>query len=306
MTTGIPSPTFYMGIDGGGTACRVRLTDAGGRVLAQARSGSANVFQSAEVSWQSIDAATAEVLAEAGLPAQTRQQLVVAAGLAGSEFASAAEQFLQREHGFAHFDLYNDGQIACVGAHGGADGSLLIVGTGIIGFNYSAAGWRRVSGWGFPLDDAASGAWLGLQAVRRALAQRDGLASASPLTAAVWAQFDNSASALIGWAQKARSVDYGQLAPLVVRCFEQQDVHAQAIVSEQTQVLDQLLDALQQPPQPLVVQGGLADFVSAQLAPRHRQRLRAPQGDALDGALRLARAVSQPLPQPSPQEGSAH
>lgn len=300
MTTGTSLPTFYMGIDGGGTACRVRLTDADGQVLAQARSGSANVFQSADVSWQSIDAATTEVLTQAGLPAQARQQLVVVAGLAGSEFESAAAQFLQREHGFAHFELYNDGQIACVGAHDGADGTLLIVGTGIIGFNYSGGNWRRVSGWGFPLDDAASGAWLGLQAVRRALAQRDGLALASALTEAVWARFKGSDSDLIGWAQKARSVDYGQLAPEVVRCFEQGDAHAQAIVAEQTRVLDQLLDALQQPAQPLVVQGGLADFVSAHLAARHRERLREPQGDALDGALRLARRSIQV----SPRQGS--
>ncbi|PTY38043.1 hypothetical protein BGP77_16440 [Saccharospirillum sp. MSK14-1] len=293
MTAGTSLPTLYMGIDGGGTACRVRLTDADGQVLAHARSGSANVFQSADVSWQSIDAATAQVLTQAGLPAQARQQLVVAAGLAGSEFESAAAQFLQRDHGFAHFDLYNDGQIACVGAHGGADGTLLIVGTGIIGFNYNAGDWRRVSGWGFPLDDAASGAWLGLQAVRRALAQRDGLAPSSALTEAVWARFEDSGSGLIGWAQKARSVDYGQLAPMVVACFEQNDPHAHAIVAEQTRVLDELLDALQQPPQPLVVQGGLAAFVSAHLAARHRDRLREPKGDALDGALRLARLSSR-------------
>lgn len=282
-------PTFYMGIDGGGTTCRVRLTDADGRVLAQSCSGSANVFQSADISWQSIDAATSDALAQAGLSAQSRQQLVVVAGLAGSEFESAATQFLQREHGFAHFELYNDGQIACVGAHGGADGSLLIVGTGIIGFNHSAGNWRRVSGWGFPLDDAASGAWLGQQAVRRALAQRDGLALVSALTEAVWARFDGSDSALIGWAQKARSVDYGQLAPLVVDCYARGDVHAQSIVAEQLQWLDQLLDGLQQPPQALVVQGGLADFVTGQLASRHREWLCKPQGDALDGALSLAR-----------------
>jgi len=301
MTTGTSLPTFYMGIDGGGTACRVRLTDADGQVLAQARSGSANVFQSAEVSWQSIDAATTDALAQAGLPPEARQQLVVVAGLASAEFESAAAQFLQREHGFAHFELFNDGQIACVGAHGGADGTLLIVGTGIIGFNYNAGNWHRVSGWGFPLDDAASGAWLGLQAIRRALAQRDGLAPASELTEAVWARFDGSDSGLIGWAQKARSVDYGQLAPLVLRCFEQGDAHAQAIVADQAQVLDQLLDVLQQPAQPLVVQGGLAEFVSARLAARHRERLREPEGDALDGALRLARG-SNPFSQ---RQGSA-
>lgn len=292
MTTGTQWPTLFMGIDGGGTACRVRLVDDQGRVLAQARSGSANVFQSAEVSWQSIDDATQQALQQAGLPPQARQNLVVAAGLAGSEFDSAAERFLAREHGFARFDLYNDGQIACVGAHGGADGTLLIVGTGIIGFNRHAGQWRRVSGWGFPLDDAASGAWLGLLAVRKALAQRDGLAEQSALTQAIWSHFDDSASGLIGWAQSARSVDYGQFAPLVTQGYQQGDVHAQAIIAEQIEVLNAQLDALQQPVQPLVIQGGLADFVCPLLAERHRQCLIQPLGDALDGALSLARQGS--------------
>ncbi|WP_108123979.1 BadF/BadG/BcrA/BcrD ATPase family protein [Saccharospirillum mangrovi] len=292
MTTGTQLPTLYMGIDGGGTACRVRLADAQGRVLAEARSGSANVFQSADISWQSINEATELALQQADLPAQARQSLVVAAGLAGSEFDSASERFLAREHGFARFDLYNDGQIACVGAHGGDDGTLLIVGTGIIGFNFCAGEWRRVSGWGFPLDDAASGAWLGLQAVRKALAQRDGLADSTALTQAVWSHFDDSASGLIGWAQSARSVDYGLFAPLVTQGYVQGDVHAQAIVAEQINVLNAQLDALQQPMLPLVVQGGLADFVCPLLADRHRQLLRNPQGDALDGALSLARQGS--------------
>lgn len=289
MTTGPQSPALYLGIDGGGTACRVRLADADGRVLAEARNGSANVFQSAEVSWQSIDQATEAVLAEAGLEPADRARLAVVAGLAGSEFDSAASRFLERPHGFRRFELLNDGQIACVGAHGGEDGTLLVVGTGIIGFSYRHGQWRRVSGWGFPLDDAGSGAWLGLEAVRRALWQRDGLVAASGLTEAVWARFGGSDSELIGWAQQARSVDYGRLAPLVVDGYEQADPHAERIVARQSQVLDELLDTLQDPPQPLVVQGGLAPFVSRHLAERHRDRLREPRGDALDGALRLAR-----------------
>lgn len=282
------SAPLFMGIDGGGTSCRARLAGANGRILAEARTGSANIYQCAQTSWASIDEATAQVLKAAGLAPSDRARIEVVAGLAGSEIDSARETFLARPHGFADLHLLNDGQIACVGAHAGEDGTLLVVGTGVIGIGFSQGEWRRVSGWGFPLDDRGSGAWLGQQAVRHALWQYDGLIEASGLTRSVWEQFPESISGLIGWAQSARSVDYGKLAPLVVDWYEKADPHAIHIVERQAHILDGLLDALQQPPQPLVVLGGLSGFVSKLLAERHRSRLRTARGDALDGALRLA------------------
>ena len=282
------SAPLFMGIDGGGTSCRVRLADAEGRILANARAGSANVYQSAEVSWASIDQATEDALSQAGLPGEARGRIEVVAGLAGSEIDSAANRFLARPHGFSRFHLLNDGQIACVGAHAGEDGAMLVVGTGIIGIAHHENEWRRVSGWGFPLDDRGSGAWLGQQAVRYALWQNDGLVSPSGMTEAVWEQYSGSMGGLIGWAQEAKSVDYGKLAPLVVDWYEKSDPHAVRIVERQMEVINALLDALQQPPQPLVVLGGLGPFVSARLAERHQAQLRPSQGDALDGALRLA------------------
>ncbi len=282
------SAPLFMGIDGGGTSCRVRLADAEGRILANARAGSANVYQSAEVSWASIDQATEDALSQAGLPGEARGRIEVVAGLAGSEIDSAATRFLARPHGFSRFHLLNDGQIACVGAHAGEDGAMLVVGTGIIGIAHHENEWRRVSGWGFPLDDRGSGAWIGQQAVRYALWQNDGLVSPSGMTEAVWEQYSGSMGGLIGWAQEAKSVDYGKLAPLVVDWYEKSDPHAVRIVERQMKVINDLLDALQQPPQPLVVLGGLGPFVSARLAERHQAQLRPSQGDALDGALRLA------------------
>ncbi|WP_028670964.1 BadF/BadG/BcrA/BcrD ATPase family protein [Saccharospirillum impatiens] len=291
MKTADSAPLF-MGIDGGGTSCRVRLADRQGHILAEARAGSANVYQSVETSWRSIDQATAEALHAAGFQPQDRSHVIVVAGLAGSEIDSAAAGFLQRPHGFAQFELLNDGQIACLGAHGGSDGVLLIVGTGVVGVSSQQGQWRQVSGWGFPLDDGGSGAWLGLQAVRHALWQRDGLVDASDLTQAVWALHDDSVSGLIGWAQQAQSVDYGKLAPLVMNWYDQADPIARQIVSAQLDILNRLLDVLMPMPQPLAVMGGLAARVSPLLAERHRSHLRTAQGDALDGALRLALARS--------------
>ena len=279
---------LYMGIDGGGTSCRVRLADATGKPLAEARTGSANVYQDANQAWRSVDEATNLVLQKAGLAAADRARLHVVAGLAGSEISRAADAFLSQVSGFAQFELLNDGQIACVGAHAGQPGVLLVVGTGVIGFRWTSAGWHQVSGWGFPLDDIGSGAWLGQQAVRAALWQRDGLLAASGLTEAVWQYFNQELDGLIGWAQSALSVDYGKLAPLVVDWYEQADPNAQQIVEQQRQRLGQLLDALHQPGLPIVISGGLSDFVVQGLTAHHRQWLRPAQGDALDGALRLA------------------
>ena len=47
-------PPLYLGIDGGGTKCRVRLENAQGTLLAEAVSGAANIATSVEVAQQSI------------------------------------------------------------------------------------------------------------------------------------------------------------------------------------------------------------------------------------------------------------
>lgn len=283
--------TYLIGIDGGGTSCRARITDRHGTILGEAQAGSANIFQDVDLAWRSVHQAVTEAFANASLPATCAQSSVLVAGLAGAEAPAAVADFLHRARdSFADISLLSDAQIACLGAHAGEDGAIFIVGTGAIGVAQDQGQWRRVGGWGFPLNDLGSGAWLGQQAVRAALDQRDGIITRSALTDSIWKIFPAGTDELISWSQMANSGDYGSFAPLVFKAVAAHDPVAEALIAEQIQLLSRQMLALPAHGRGLCLMGGLAEIIASKL-PQEIQIRRVPAlGDALSGALYCAQA----------------
>ena len=69
--------------------------------------------------------------------------------------------------------------IACLGAHGGRDGGIVIAGTGSVGLAMVNGREFRIGGYGFPISDEGSGAEIGLHAIRLALRAHDKRITAS-------------------------------------------------------------------------------------------------------------------------------
>ncbi|EAR07756.1 BadF/BadG/BcrA/BcrD ATPase family protein [Reinekea blandensis] len=285
---------YYIGLDGGGTRCRARIADTQGNTLGEAVSGSANVFQNAKQAWQSVQSAISDANQQAGLSSSELTQAIIVAGLAGAEVNSCASEFLSLVQGFQHFTLLTDAQIACLGAHNGQDGAIYIVGTGAIGIAFESGHWRRVSGWGFPLDDIGSGAWLGQQAVRAALRAHDGVTPASDMTNQVWDHFNHSSENLLTWSGSANSGDYGQFSPLVTRAYKAGDPVALNIVQQQLDYLSEQMNSLVTNDLSLSLMGGLSDWIAPLLPMQLQNRLTPSQSDALTGALRYAQRGIKP------------
>ncbi|MFQ3228886.1 BadF/BadG/BcrA/BcrD ATPase family protein [Reinekea sp.] len=284
------SPLNYLiGIDGGGTRCRARITDLHGSILGEAVSGSANVFQNDALAWQSVSASIDEAIQAAKLPANARQKAYVVAGLAGAEVSSAVEKFFTHVENIGHLEILTDAQIACLGAHTLKNGAIFIVGTGTVGIAQKDEHWKKIGGWGFPLNDEGGGAWLGMQAIKVAIKQYDGLIASSCLSEKVWQKFPSGIDELVAWSQHASSGDYGQFSPLVTDAYEQNDLHAKLIIEEQAAVLTEKISALATNNIPLCLMGGLASWAQPLLPPAIQQQLKKPDGDALTGALLLAR-----------------
>jgi glucosamine kinase len=279
---------YYIGIDGGGTACRARITDDSNTSLGEATAGSANVFQNHQLAWQSVQSCVNEAANQAGLTQTDIANAIVVAGLAGAEVTSCADQFKALVQGFKEFHLLNDAQTACLGAHSGKNGAIYIVGTGSIGIAYDSGAWRRVGGWGFPLDDIGSGAWLGQQAIRTALKQLDGMTPKSAMTEKVWQQFNHQADKLITWSQTASSGQYGQFAPLVTEAFSDDDPEANSIIQTQINQISEQIKTLVTSEMPLSLMGGLAQWLTPHLPAEIQNQLTPSQGDALSGALLYA------------------
>ena len=160
-------------------------------------------------SFTQILRATDQCLEQAGV-ARNRQPIVACLALAGIGDLTGDGEVISHPHPFAGLVCTSDAQAACVGAHAGRDGGIVIVGTGSIGWANLAGQSHRVGGWGFPVSDEGSGAWLGSEAVRRVLWASDGLTPWTDLLRAIFEQFGSDPHAIVRWTSTARPRDYAQ------------------------------------------------------------------------------------------------
>ena len=282
------SAPLFLGIDGGATRCRARIADADGRTLGVGEAGPANPRLDMGGATAAILAATRDALDAAGLPADAVGRLRAGLGLAGVGQRKDRAAFARWAHPFAAMAFATDAHAALLGAHGGGDGAILILGTGSCGLALVGGREHRVGGWGFPISDAASGAWIGLASLRRALDGHDGVRPATPFTRAVMARFDDDPERAVAFQETARPGDYGALAPLA---FERADDPAAAEILDRAghdaTLLARALLATGAPRLSLL--GGVSAFLAPRLPDDVRGRIVPPAGDALAGALALAR-----------------
>lgn len=279
----------FLGVDGGGTGCRARVETADGTVLGQGFAGAAATRFGIERSWAAIDAAARAAIEEAGLDAAAIARLRAGIGVAGFGRKGAREAFEALPHPYAAIAFATDGLIACLGAHAGKDGAIVICGTGSCGLGRVEGRDLRVGGWGFPISDEGSGADLGLQAIRVALRAADGRHEASALTREVLARFGDDPLEAVAWMDRATATDYATFAPLVMRHADDGDPVGRRLVQAGAEQIDGLVRALVDGGAPRVsLIGGLSSAMEAWLAPDVRRRLSPALGDAVDGAIHLA------------------
>jgi len=285
-------PRFLVGVDGGGTGTRARLQDAAGRTLGEGQAGPSGLSQGIEQAWRHVQQAIAAAFAQAGLPLAPPQDVALGLGLAGAGVAAQHAAFLRGNPGFAPITLVNDGVTQLLGAHGGGPGLVVAAGTGSVAASRDAqGGTRQAGGWGFPVGDEGSGAWLGLHAMRHAQCVLDGRAAASALSRAVFGQVGPDAAALLAWCAGAGQAAWATLAPLVFAAADQGDAAAAALLDQAALDLARLVHALDagSPPLPIVTCGSVGERLVARWPEALRARVVQPAGDSCDGALRLLR-----------------
>lgn len=228
-----------------------------------------------------------------------------AAPTAASELAERLATLLR-----VHVAVTSDVVSAHAGALDGADGVLLIAGTGAaaLGIGDDADGVRLIDGWGPELGDFGSGSWLGREALRAVLRASSGLGPDTVLGETVGSVVGD-ASAVPGWLAEDGSLPrrLATLAPLVLDAAESGDPVAGEIAAESIRLLTaSAVAAAPDAPAPartpdapvpdaptVALHGGLTQH--AWFRSRLESALRAaeravllPAGDALDGALLLA------------------
>ncbi len=281
---------LYLGVDGGGTRCRARLTDEAGKTLGEGIAGPANIRLGAKESLSSVLDAAGQCLAAAGLP-RDHSGTVACLALAGACQPTDLDAIRKLAHPFQKVVFATDAHAACAGAHGGGNGGVIIVGTGSVGWGMVDGVCYRVGGWGFPVSDEGSGAWLGLELARRILWAHDGRTAWTGLLRAAFTRFQSDPHRIVRWMGTGRPCDFAVLAPLIVDHATRGDTAACDLMAAAASHVDALAARLAaHGVAPLSLSGGLARPLQLWLAEETRRSLVPPKNDALSGALLLARA----------------
>lgn len=269
---------FFLGVDGGGTGCRVALADARGAIIGLGAAGPANVNTDPEETRRNILAAAGQAIAGTGA---RLADLRVAMGLAGANVGAAVAR-LREGLPFARAHIATDAVTAARGALGLEDGIVAAMGTGSV----FAVQWggviRQYGGRGFLLGDEGSGAVLGRALLAEALRAEDGFVPMSPLLAEILAEF-GGIEGIIAFSFRARPVEFAALAP---RIAGGDDAAARRIFDRAVDELRGILATLQAGRDlPVVFLGGLGASYAARM---QGMEIRAPKGSALDGAVQMA------------------
>jgi glucosamine kinase len=295
--TAAPAARYLIGVDGGGTGTRVRLVDRAGHRLGQGEAGPSALAQGIEQAWSHIRQAIDNAFRSAGLPPAAEVDCAVGLGLAGAEVPIRRGRFLSFAPAYQQLVLVTDAASTLAGAHAGQPGAIVAVGTGTVGLARQADGQETsANGWGFPVGDEGSGAWLGLRAMQMAQQAFDGRQHTGALAHAVWRTAGSSRDELLAWCEHAGQQRYAELAPLVF-ATEAEDAQAAALLAAAVQAIEATVAAIDpQARLPLAMCGSLGRLFEPYLGATTRARCVKPAGDAIDGALQwLQQQARQPL-----------
>lgn len=235
----------YLGIDGGGTKCKARLEDAQGNLLAEAIAGPANAAHNLTGSVKAVLEASEKAIAKANIKGLTLNQIHAGIGLAGINIPQVKQAFLKQFLPFASWHITTDLHIACLGAHLGQDGAIVIVGTGSSGVAIHNEQQFEIGGHGFVVGDKGSGAWLGKMAISHCLETLDGITPNNLLSKQVINLLDcDSAYDLVNLTLEAKPALFASIAPLIFQLAASQQEDALLLVNQAATYINKICHRL--------------------------------------------------------------
>ncbi|CAB9494928.1 BadF/BadG/BcrA/BcrD ATPase family protein [Alteromonas macleodii] len=298
------SDLYFIGIDGGGTKCRVILQDKNGTQIGEGISGPANIMRDAELAKTSIldgvekaiesaNTSLASQNSEARLTPITLSQCVVAAGLAGANISTAKARFETWAHPFHSLHILSDLHAACVGAHNGKPCAVIIVGTGSAGTVFNEGKFTDLGGHGFPVGDFASGAWLGLKAIQHTLLCIDNIRSKDDLAKTVCAELGTTnADSIVAKCAGFNTHHYASLVPCMLPLLNEGNSQVTCIFKEGAEYLESMAQRLLgDNTYNLALIGGLSNVYVPYFSEKIRTRLQACELSPEQGAIKYAKAI---------------
>ncbi|WP_412970903.1 BadF/BadG/BcrA/BcrD ATPase family protein [Glaciecola sp. MF2-115] len=292
--------SYFVGIDAGGTHCRASLYDDKARLLGSGKAGPANVFNDFASAMQQIEHAISLAISDSKIHTDS-SNIVVGAGCAGGQTALAKEQLLKWRHSFKQFYMISDLHASCFAANKGDPCIVIITGTGSSIAHYQASNVAQYGGHGFFHGDDASGAWLGLSAVKLLLKSYDHIVRDDEFCSVISKELEldyppseaNKAKhidAILTRFKLKRATDYAVLAPIIVDLYKSDNKTARTLLEKGRDYLISVLQANKlSSDKPIFITGGLASTYQPLLAQQLAQEINIMQGSAQEGAMLYAR-----------------
>jgi glucosamine kinase len=282
----VTAPPLTIGVDGGATRCRARLRDAEGRLLAEASGAAANIHVDFAAAIAALRAAIEDVLRKAAFIDADRARIAIGLGLAGFKEASDSAGVAAAFADFRLVRAANDATTGCIGAHAGADGGLIIAGTGSAAIARVGAQETIIGGRGFALGDDGSGSHIGLDALRAAMRAYDGLGPTCALTDDILRHFGEDPVAMMLWARDAKPGDFGAFAPSVFKHAASHDPVALEIARGAARAIGALVrGVVALGAERVAMVGGVGEALRPYFEPDIAMRLSPPLYDPTDGAI---------------------
>lgn len=269
-----------LAVDGGASHCRIAAYAAKGDML-----GSFTLDRAASLSVgvrNAVESVRSVIHVLEGQLGASLEGVPLLCGLAGALREARKADFLAAIGAERRVDVVTDGHAQLLGVAGGEPGVCLAVGTGSVVHWLCASGeCGFAGGWGYPVADEGSAAWLGMRALRGYVHRLDSGAVMSDFWLAVAERVGRDIESIQEWTTCTRSSQVATLAPLVTHYAASGDAEAESLLHAGVDACEQLFaHAPEDLPRWLV--GGLAEVYRPHLLARGCE-LREARGDALSG-----------------------
>lgn len=274
---------MIVGVDAGGSTCRLALERGGQRVTVTL--GPCNVSSDFDAAVAVLLAGLDALIEKAGVSPQTLHDCPAWLAIAGVTGPGIAQD-LRNALPLRHATVDEDRRAALVGALGHDDGCLAGIGTGSFLARQHAGAFSTLGGHGLVLGDEGSGAWLGREILASALRAQDGLAPMTPLHAELLRDM-GGAGGIIAFASNATPAAFGEVSR---RVTGSRDAAATELMRKGAAWISHGLKTLGwRDTDPICLLGGIAPSYRPWLPRPMQDALTPAKGSALDGAIALAR-----------------
>lgn len=252
---------YYLGIDGGGTKTELALADKNGNIIRTLKTEPCNpVDIGLNASTVILEDAIYKICSDISF-----SSIYCFAGIAGG-ITNDMQQMLKAffsKFNFLGFSNDSDNKNIIAAGLGDCDGITLILGTGICAYIQKNKKHRRISGWGYLIDNGGSGYNLGRDALNAYFSAVDETGPKTALTEVINEMYPEGMQKLIEYIYSGGKKTVASFAPAIFSALGKNDDTAKKILKQNMNTAAHIIETaayeFNEKRIPVILAGGLTN-----------------------------------------------